>query len=188
MTPLLASYIVQAAGALFAVPAAAGAAYAAAHAQAARRPVGDQRRRADHGGDHGHQANVQITHMAQLVGHHSLQLVAIHVHVGSQITTIEPLARAAAVLAGVAGEMRRAGITLEYVDVGGGLGISYDGRDVVPVAAYGAAIVDAIAPTGLPLVVEPGRAIAGPSGVLVARVIDLKPRDATSESLPTPRI
>ena len=107
--------------------------------------------------------------------------MAIHVHVGSQITTIEPLARAAALLAGVAGEMRRSGLALEYLDVGGGLGISYDGRDVVPVAGYGAAIVDAVAPTGLPLVVEPGRAIAGPSGILVARVIDLKPRDATSE-------
>ena len=58
----------------------------------------------------------------------SLQLVAIHVHIGSQITTTEPLARSAALVADLVGELRDRGIALEYVDLGGGLGISYDGR------------------------------------------------------------
>jgi diaminopimelate decarboxylase len=78
-------------------------------------------------------------------------------------------------------DLRRRGLAIEYVDVGGGLGISYDGRDVVTPAAYAAAIVKELRDTGLPIVVEPGRAIAGPAGVLLARVIDLKPRDAASE-------
>ena len=111
----------------------------------------------------------------------ALKLVAIHVHVGSQITTIDPLRRAAAFLAGLAGEVKDLGIDLEYLDLGGGLGISYDGRDVPSADDYASALVAEVRGTGLPIVVEPGRTIAGPAGVLVARVIDLKPRDAASD-------
>ena len=110
----------------------------------------------------------------------ALELVAIHVHVGSQITTLEPLRRAAALVARLAGDVARAGVALEYLDLGGGLGISYDGRDVPSARDYAAALVAEVRPTGLPIVVEPGRAIAGPAGALVARGIDLKPRTADS--------
>ena len=111
----------------------------------------------------------------------ALKLVAVHLHVGSQITTIEPLHRAAAVAARLSAELRDAGVMLEYVDLGGGLGISYDGRDVPSAEEYVGALVSEIRASGLPIVIEPGRAIAGPSAVLLARVIDLKPRDATSD-------
>jgi diaminopimelate decarboxylase len=110
-----------------------------------------------------------------------LTLVAVHVHIGSQITSIEPLRRAASFVASLATELAGNGMPLEYVDAGGGLGISYDGQDVVAPADYVAALLDAVRPTGLPIVVEPGRSIVGPAGVLVARVIDIKPRNATSE-------
>lgn len=119
-----------------------------------------------------------------IVGRRSLKLVALHVHIGSQVTTTEPLARAAALIAELVAELREhhsRGVTLEYVDLGGGLGISYDGRAVPTVAEYAAALLSAVAPTGLPIVIEPGRAIVGPSGALVARVIDLKPRNAGSQ-------
>jgi diaminopimelate decarboxylase len=110
-----------------------------------------------------------------------LTLVAVHVHIGSQVTDVAPLQRAARFAAGMTGELQRAGLTLEYVDVGGGLGISYDGRDIASARDYVAAIVEEVRPTGLPIVVEPGRSIVGPAGALVARVIDLKPRNALSE-------
>lgn len=110
-----------------------------------------------------------------------LRLVAIHAHIGSQVTTLEPLRRSAAFLAALAGELRRNGLPLEYVDVGGGLGISYDGREIVSPQDYVSAIVEAIRPSDLPVVVEPGRSIVGPAAALVARVIDIKARDATSE-------
>jgi len=113
-------------------------------------------------------------------GRRALELVAIHVHVGSQITTLEPIRRVAALVARLADEAARAGVALEYLDLGGGLGISYDGRDVPSARDYAAALVAEVRPTGLPIVVEPGRAIAGPAGALVARVIDLKPRTADS--------
>lgn len=120
---------------------------------------------------------------ATIAGRPSLKLVAIHVHIGSQITTIDPLARSAALVAQLAAELRSrpGGVTLEYVDLGGGLGISYDGSAVPSVEQYAAALLSELASTNLPIVIEPGRAIVGPSGTLVARVIDLKPRTADSE-------
>jgi diaminopimelate decarboxylase len=109
------------------------------------------------------------------------KLVAIHVHVGSQITTLEPLRRAAAFAARVSNELRDAGVSLEYVDLGGGLGISYDGREVPSAEAYIATLMAEVRATGLPIVIEPGRAITGPSAVLLSRIVDIKPRDSSSQ-------
>jgi diaminopimelate decarboxylase len=110
-----------------------------------------------------------------------LQLVAVHVHIGSQITTLEPLCRAAVFVSRIADELARAGRPLEYVDLGGGLGISYDGAEVASPAAYVSGLVAAVRGTGLPVVIEPGRSVVGPSGALIARIVDLKPRNAVSE-------
>ena len=101
-------------------------------------------------------------------------------HVGSQITTIEPLRRAAAFLADTAAAFASSGIPLEYLDAGGGLGVAYDDTPAVAAEEYVSALVAPIRATGLPIVVEPGRAIVAPAAVLLARVVDLKPRDATS--------
>jgi diaminopimelate decarboxylase len=111
----------------------------------------------------------------------SLKLVAIHVHVGSQITSLDPLRRAAALAADLSLELQRQGFPLEYVDLGGGLGVSYDGGDVPSAADYVSALVDAVRHTSLPIVLEPGRSIAAPAGALVARVIDVKARTAESD-------
>jgi diaminopimelate decarboxylase len=110
----------------------------------------------------------------------SLRLVAMHVHVGSQITTLEPLRRAGVFLADTAQALAASGIRLEYLDAGGGLGVAYDDGPAVSADEYVSALVSAIRPTGLPIVVEPGRSIIGPAAVLLARVVDLKPRDAAS--------
>jgi len=111
----------------------------------------------------------------------ALRLVAVHLHVGSQITSLEPLRSAAAAAARLTASLMQAGIPLEYVDVGGGLGIAYDDIAPPPIEEYVSALVEEVRPTNLPIVVEPGRAIAGPAGVLVARVIDLKPRGDDGE-------
>ena len=111
----------------------------------------------------------------------ALKLVAVHVHIGSQITTLDPLRRAARLAAGLSWHMQGRGVQLEYVDLGGGLGVSYDGGVVPAAEDYVGALLEEVRATSLPIVVEPGRAIAAPAAVLVARVIDLKPRTTTSQ-------
>jgi diaminopimelate decarboxylase len=110
-----------------------------------------------------------------------LQLVALHVHVGSQMTQLAPIREAARLLAAYAADPRLRENGLEYLDLGGGLGISYDGEDTISPQDYVRALVDEVRPTGLPIVIEPGRAVVGPAGALLARVIDLKPRGSGSE-------
>jgi diaminopimelate decarboxylase len=119
--------------------------------------------------------------LAGIANRAALALVAVHVHVGSQITSIDPLRRAAAVAAALSRDLAAAGVKLEYVDVGGGLGIAYDDQRVASADDYVAGLVAEVRGTGLPIVVEPGRAIVGPAGALLARVIDVKPRNALSE-------
>ncbi|OFW04333.1 MAG: diaminopimelate decarboxylase [Acidobacteria bacterium RIFCSPLOWO2_02_FULL_68_18] len=103
-----------------------------------------------------------------------LRLVGVHVHIGSQITSVEPLRRAARTLAALASELREDGIRLEHVDVGGGLGIPYEGRPMIGPIEYAEAVVPELRPLGLPVLLEPGRAIIGRAGALVARVVDTK--------------
>ena len=110
-----------------------------------------------------------------------LRLVAVHVHVGSQITSLDPLRNAASFATRIALDLQRDGAPIEYVDLGGGLGVSYDGAEVPSPGAYVAVLLAEVRGSRLPIVLEPGRAIAAPAGALVARVIDVKPRDAGSE-------
>ncbi|MCY3846235.1 MAG: diaminopimelate decarboxylase [Acidobacteria bacterium] len=105
-----------------------------------------------------------------------LRLVGVHAHVGSQMTTLDPVRRAASTVAAFAGELRDDGIALEHLDLGGGLGISYDGAPALDVGEYARTLLAAAAPTGLRLLVEPGRWIVGPTAVLLTTVVDVKPQ------------
>ena len=107
-------------------------------------------------------------------GQPALRFVGVHAHIGSQITTADPLRKAAAALAGLAIELAGDGVALEHVDIGGGLGIPYEGRPIIGPAEYAAAVVPELRRVGVPILLEPGRAIVGPSGALVARVVDTK--------------
>jgi diaminopimelate decarboxylase len=103
-----------------------------------------------------------------------LEPIGIHVHVGSQITSVEPLRHAAERVADLAAELSSDGIALEHADIGGGLGISYDGSPVPTPADYAAAVMPAVRRSGLSLVTEPGRLMVGAAGTLLARVVDVK--------------
>jgi diaminopimelate decarboxylase len=105
-----------------------------------------------------------------------LHITGLHLHVGSQIKKLDPLRRAAQLGVALAAELRDAGVIIDHLDLGGGLGISYDGTPVPTPAEYARALLDVVRPSGVPLIVEPGRAIVGPAGVLVGRVVDLKPQ------------
>ena len=103
-----------------------------------------------------------------------LRFVGLHVHIGSQITTLDPLRRAADVLVTLASGLRDDGFALEHLDLGGGLGIAYEGRPIINPADYAGAVIPELRRSGLPVVLEPGRAVVGHSGALVARVVDTK--------------
>src|SRR4029434_3012753 len=69
----------------------------------------------------------------------SLRFVAVHIHIGSQITSAEPLARAARALVSLARQLCEDGVALQHVDLGGGLGIGYEGRPLLTPPEYAAA-------------------------------------------------
>ena len=105
-----------------------------------------------------------------------LDVVGLHVHVGSQIVDLEPLRRAAEALVSLSAELRDDGVTIDHLDLGGGLGISYEGKPVPSATDYAAALLPVVRDSGLAIILEPGRAIVGPAGALVSRVIDVKPQ------------
>jgi diaminopimelate decarboxylase len=117
-------------------------------------------------------ARALLADMAQRPG---LQVVGVHVHVGSQITTLEPLSRAAERMIALVADLKADGVGLEHLDLGGGLGISYDGGAEPDVEAYAAIVAAAAQATGLSLIVEPGRWLTGNAGALLATIIDMKP-------------
>jgi diaminopimelate decarboxylase len=100
--------------------------------------------------------------------------VGLHVHIGSQITTLDPLAKAAAAAAALGRELVAEGVPLEQLDFGGGLGISYDGAPVPTAGDYVRALVAAAEGSRLVVAIEPGRFIVGPAGVLLSTVVDVK--------------
>ena len=107
-----------------------------------------------------------------------LTFVGVHVHIGSQITTTEPLRRAAHTLATLALELRDDGIELEHLDIGGGLGIDYNDTPGIGPTGYAGIVIPELQRCGVPAVLEPGRAVVGHAGALVARVVDTKRFDA----------
>jgi diaminopimelate decarboxylase len=104
----------------------------------------------------------------------SLKFVGVHVHIGSQITSAEPLARAARVLVSLARDLCTDGFALEHVDLGGGLGIGYEGRPLLTPHEYAAAVLPELRHINIPVVLEPGRSIVGHAGALISRVVDVK--------------
>jgi len=103
-----------------------------------------------------------------------IQWRGISVHIGSQIVALGPFQRALRRLTGYVGELRRAGIPLEYIDVGGGLGVRYTNEKVPGRKAYARMVAQAVRPLRLHLLLEPGRTIVGPAGVLLTRVLYVK--------------
>jgi diaminopimelate decarboxylase len=101
-----------------------------------------------------------------------LRVVGLDCHIGSQLTSTAPFVAAAERLRELARELALAGISLEYLDLGGGLGICYTEETPPSAAAYAAAlrpVRDSL--PGLTVVREPGRRVAGPSGALVVKVL-----------------
>jgi diaminopimelate decarboxylase len=103
--------------------------------------------------------------------------VGVDMHIGSQITDLEPFGNAFQLMAELVRELRADGHHIEHVDVGGGLGIPYDHDQEAPPhpQAYAAVVRDKVGQLDCKLVIEPGRLIVGNAGILVTRVEYVKP-------------
>lgn len=127
---------------------------------------------------------VNLLHIAR--EHPWLQPIGLAAHIGSQITAVPPFVQSAQFLVQMADELAASGIRLEYVDVGGGLGIDYENwplpmgdADDLPLASpsqtpsivdWVTAVAQPVLAAGYGVVMEPGRAIVGPTGCLLACV------------------
>jgi len=108
------------------------------------------------------------------VGMSSVSMIGMHMHIGSQITTVEPYAGAAAKGVEMVARLRGMGHPVRWYNMGGGFGIDYRGGEAKPLAEFAAAVVPLVKSTGCRLAMEPGRVVAGNAGVLVSRVIYTK--------------
>jgi len=106
-----------------------------------------------------------------------LAVRGIAVHIGSQLTSLEPLENAFSRIEQLLRQLRSAGHKIDVADLGGGLGVPYDPDEPPPPSpgAYGAMVARKTRDWNSRLVFEPGRLIVGNAGVLVSRVIRVKP-------------
>ena len=113
---------------------------------------------------------------ARLAALPGLHLKGVALHIGSQLADLGPLEAAFGRIGALVRELRAAGHRIERVDLGGGLGVPYRTSDVLPTPAdYGAMVTRATRGWDVELQFEPGRVIAGNAGVLLTRVIWVKP-------------
>ena len=119
------------------------------------------------------QAVAMYRRLAALPG---LALKGVATHIGSQLSDLAPLEAAFGRIGALVAALRAGGQAVERVDLGGGLGVPYRAGDVLPTPAdYGAMVARATAGWDVQLMFEPGRVIAGTAGVLLTRVIWVKP-------------
>jgi diaminopimelate decarboxylase len=114
---------------------------------------------------------------AQLPG---IRITGIDMHIGSQITELQPFDDAFALLVELVGTLQADGHAIDHVDLGGGLGIPYKTDNSPPPLpdAYAAVVKKHVAKLGLKVMFEPGRLIVGNAGILVSDVIYVKEGDA----------
>lgn len=109
-----------------------------------------------------------------------LKVTGVDMHIGSQITDLDPFGDAFTLLAEFVRELRGAGHTISHVDLGGGLGIPYHDDDEPPPRPedYAKLVKRATRDLNCKLIFEPGRLLVGNAGILVTRVLLVKHGDA----------
>ena len=118
------------------------------------------------------QATGIFTRLAATPG---LDMRGLAVHIGSQLSSLDPLESAFTRLGALMEDIRAQGCTISHMDLGGGLGVPYKAGEVMPSPAeYGAMVARVTKGWGVTLMFEPGRVIAGNAGVLLTRVVRVK--------------
>jgi diaminopimelate decarboxylase len=112
---------------------------------------------------------LEFYQMARSLSH--VEIVGVHHHIGSQITEVQPFVDALEKVIGFIRELKSAGINIKYIDIGGGLGITYKDETPPQPRELARAVQPLLKESGCTLVLEPGRAIVGNAGILVTSVL-----------------
>jgi len=104
----------------------------------------------------------------------NLNIKCLHIHIGSQITESAPYVCAIAKMVNFIARLKRKGVDLEYLNIGGGLGIVYDKETPQTAKKFADKILPLLKKTGLKIILEPGRFIVGNAGILVVKVLYIK--------------
>lgn len=100
----------------------------------------------------------------------NIEIVGVSCHIGSQLTRIDPFVEALRKIKNFIASLEREQITIKYLDLGGGVGITYDDEQPPHPHDYARAVRDELADLDCSLILEPGRVITGNAGILVTRV------------------
>ena len=109
-----------------------------------------------------------------VVGHPGLDVIGLHMHLGSPILKAEPYREGCAKGVKLIAELRKQGHPIRILNMGGGFGIHYKKQEALPASAFAEVILPAVRETGCQLVLEPGRFIVGNAGVLISKVLYTK--------------
>ncbi len=105
----------------------------------------------------------------------NIEVLGIHMHIGSQITELEPFVDTLGKIVELIKELEKEGIELRYLDIGGGLGISYKKGEKAPTPKeFAKKLLPLIKGLKYRIILEPGRAIIGDAGILVTKVLYVK--------------
>jgi diaminopimelate decarboxylase len=115
------------------------------------------------------QAAIEGYRVAESLPH--IDVIGIACHIGSQITEADPFQAALKSLKALIKDLKQVGIRIKYLDMGGGLGITYADETPLPITEYADSIIEQLKDMDLKLVLEPGRVIVGNAGILVTKVL-----------------
>lgn len=104
----------------------------------------------------------------------NVKLLGLHVHIGSQITDVEPFVAALRRIVSFVDHLNRIGVRLQWLNIGGGLGIIYKEERPQTAAEFAGRVTPLLRKTGLKIILEPGRFIVGNAGLLLTRVLYVK--------------
>ena len=108
----------------------------------------------------------------------NVQIVGIDCHIGSQLVEVEPVVEALRKLKRLVEELRKGGMGIHYLDLGGGLGITYEDEEPPQPVDYASNILEELKGFDCTLILEPGRVIVGNAGILVTKVLYTKENEA----------
>jgi diaminopimelate decarboxylase len=127
-------------------------------------------------GEKGHKFGVpfddarRVAELAASLPH--VTLLGLDMHLGSQLSRVDPYRAGTERLTSIAADLRDRGIgSLRYLDIGGGLGVRYDSEEPPDLARFAQSVLPLVAESGLQLIMEPGRFVVGNAGVLLTRVL-----------------